>query len=66
MEPYKILVEVCECPGDMGHVLDCLLGKKLKIKYLPKMQEIWNQIGGETCERLIDEIMQATKEHPWK
>ncbi|KKK48894.1 hypothetical protein LCGC14_3140560 [marine sediment metagenome] len=50
----------CECIG--LHSSECLLGRRLKIKYCDKIQKIWNKKGAEHTEKLIDRLLRRKNE----
>ena len=47
-------INYCECSGK--HEVGCYLGIRLKIKYHPAIQRVWDLIGAKETEELIDEI----------
>lgn len=56
----KQIVEFCNCIE--RHEPDCRLGKRLKIKYHPLIQKIWDIMGVELTEELIDFIIEIKEE----
>ena len=55
-----IIATFCSCTG--AHVKDCALGKRLSIKYHPTIQKIWDLIGPEDAENLIDKLVELISE----